>query len=104
MSGLLQDVRLALRLLARAPGFVAVIVLTLAVGIGANTAIFSVVRGVLLRPLPYAQPDRLVRIYDHWKQSGNASVSPIEVFDYRAQVERVREISAWVHASGNLTG
>lgn len=66
MSDLRQNLRQALRSLARRPAFVAVVVLTLALGIGANSAIFSVINAVLLKPLPYREPDRLALIWSRW--------------------------------------
>jgi hypothetical protein len=65
LESLLQDVRFAVRALTRNPGLAAVAIMTLALGIGANTAIFSVVNGVLLRPLPYVEPNGLVRITEN---------------------------------------
>src|SRR5207245_8910934 len=104
MTGLVQDLRHAMRQLARTPGFVAVVVLTLALGIGANTSIFSIIRGVLLRPLPYPQPDRLIRIFDRWKIFPRGSVSVPELADFRAQLTQIEQISAYKGGSVSLTG
>jgi putative ABC transport system permease protein len=85
MTTLWQDLRYAARILAKSPGFAAVAVLTLALGIGANTAIFSIVEAVLLRPLPFHDPDRVVRILEAVKNLPYTSISGQDYFDWESQ-------------------
>ena len=84
MTTLIQDLRYGLRTLAKNPGFTAVALLALALGIGANTAIFSVVNGVLLRPLPYPEPARLMIIYEK-TDFGESSVSYPDFLDWQRE-------------------
>ena len=101
-----QDVRFALRNLRKYPSYTAVVLLTLALGIGANTAIFSVVHAVLLRPLPYANGDRLVEVRQQAPNIGvaNAGVSVKEVNDFRAQTESLDAVVEYHQMSFNMLG
>ena len=101
VNTLLRDLRLSLRGLARTPGFTAVVLLTLALGIGANAAIFSVVDGVLLRPLPYPEPDRIVDLR-HQEPYGN--VSEPEFRDYRRDMKSLDRLAAYTGYDANLAG
>ena len=106
MLTLLQDVRYALRSLRKSPGFTVVAVLTLALGIGANSAIFTIVNSVLLRPLPYHEPHRIVNIWNDYGDSGQSlpAVSAPDFLDYR---ERARLFEGFAAAGGftaSLTG
>jgi putative ABC transport system permease protein len=107
MESLLQDIRYGIRTLAKNPGFTAVAVLTLALGIGANTAIFSVVENLLLRPLPYPQPDRLVEIANSYPpQLPKVGLSPGDYADWRRQNASFSEMGTYAKITQgfNLTG
>ena len=108
MESLWQDIRFGLRTLRKAPGFAIVAIAALALGIGANTAIFSVVNGVMLRPLPFPEPSRLMDIYHVYPGMGLAhvTVSPITLDFYRKNqksFESLGAFSGW-RAPANLTG
>jgi putative ABC transport system permease protein len=106
MDGLWKDLRLGARTLAKSPGVTALAILTLALGIGADTAIFSLVYGALLRPFPYAEPERIAWI-DHAiprQRLDGLSVSYPNFADYRDQNRSFTRMAAWSYASFNLTG
>jgi putative ABC transport system permease protein len=104
MRTLLQDVRFGLRTLLKRPGFTIIAVLTLALGIGANTAIFSVVNAVLLKPLPFKDADRLVLVYETTPNIPRDFVSIPDLQDYRAGSHSFEEFATFVPQSVNLTG
>jgi len=83
MDSIIKDIRFGLRGLWKRPGFTAIAVITLALGIGANTAIFSVVNAVLLRPLPFKDPDRLMMLWERRANSGSANL-PLSGHEYAA--------------------
>src|SRR5688572_1917540 len=99
-----QDLRFGGRTLRRNPGFAAIAVLTLALGIGANAAIFSVVNAVLLRPLPWTEPDRAVMIWSKWVSFDKTWVASGEVVDYRKRSRTLSDVAAWSDGQVNLTG
>jgi len=105
-TSLWQDVRYALRALSRTPAFTLAALVTLALGIGATTAVFSVVYGVLFRPLPYAEPDRLVQIWEQSTRTGSDR-NPVSVLNYRDWTTQTRAFSAMAAYAFNrytLTG
>ena len=114
MDHLLRDLRTAFRSLRRRPGFALVVVFTLALGIGANTAVFSVLHGVLLKPLPFSDPESLVRMYQTWEDTETGErqyafnyLSGPAYIDYRAQTEIFEGVAAFYsyrEMGSDLTG
>ena len=103
METIIKDVRYGIRGLRKRPGFTIVAVLTLALGIGANSAIFSVLNAVLLRPLPYANADRIVRI-DETEGKGRMGVSPPNLLDFQQQNQTFESVAGYTAGSFILTG
>ena len=103
MQTLFQDLRYAGRMLVKTPGFTAIAILTLALGIGANSAIFSVVNAVLLRPLMYRDSEKLIRLYEGLPQGGTGSVSVPNLKDWREQNTVFSEITAYQFGNFNLS-
>src|SRR5215467_680933 len=107
MSNLLRDIHYGIRTLGKNPGFTLVAVLTLALGIGANTAIFSVIQNVLLRPLPYTDPENLVEIFNtYMPHVPRGGLSPGDYADWVQQNKSFSEMGGYADVSQgfNLTG
>jgi predicted permease len=106
MKSFFQDLRYGVRVLFKNPGFTAVVILTLALGIGANAAIFTVVNAVLIQPLPYEHPDQLVRITSDMQKLGrrDVGISAPELFDLKKRTTVFAEVAGVLPVNSNLTG
>lgn len=107
MQTLWQDLRYGVRMLAKSPAFTTIAVLTLALGIGANTAIFSCINAWIIKPLPYPQPEQLMMFEAHDKKNGwtvERTTSAADFFDFQKQNTSFEQTVAWTGASLNLTG
>ena len=104
MYALAQDVRFAFRQLRKAPGFTLTVVVTLALGIGATTAIFSLVEGILLRPLPFSNPDRLVLLGDHIGDGPNTPVTAREIGTYSNATSAFSSLGGYIATNYELSG
>src|SRR6185369_14517024 len=101
-----SDLRFASRVLIKNRGFTIVAVITLALGIGANTIVFSVVNAVLLRPLPYEKSDKLVRIYGNSpdRRFPRFGISYPDFAEWKEQNQSLEDMAAWFNSSANLSG
>ncbi len=104
MYALAQDIRFACRILLQSPGFLLIALLTLAFGIGANTALFSVVNGVLLNPLPYPQPSQLVAVNERNAGQAQAPISYLNFLDWQSQNRTFSSMAMYRHEDYNFTG
>src|SRR5262245_39472262 len=104
MRNFIQDLRYAIRMMAKRPGFTIVAAVTLALGIGANTAIFSAVNAILLKPLPFPESEQLIDFRETFKPDGYGTVSVPTLEDWRNQNTVFAGISAYVSSSFNLEG
>ena len=111
LENLSRDLKIGARTLLRSPGFSIIAILVMALCIGATTSLFTVMRSVLLRPLPFRDPDRLVMIYEHFRdpaknaqQFNYNSVAPADFYDWRAQTHGFEDMAAWRWWQYNLTG
>jgi putative ABC transport system permease protein len=106
LSNAARDVKYAFRTLSRTPGFTIIAVAVMALCIGAATCLFTVVRSVLLRPLPFRDPARLVMAYEHFR-GGELSyhpVAPADFYDWRSKTHGFEDMAVWRYAGYNLTG
>ena len=103
-DALIQNIRHAVRFLLKSPGFTAAAVLTLALGVGANAAIFTLIKTVILQPLPYGQPRQLVMLWNAADRRGTTHLSLQEIVSYREHARSLDQLATYVEASANLTG
>ena len=104
MRNFRQDIQFALRVLRKSPGFTAIAILTLALGIGANSALFSVVNGVLLNPLPFQDPDRLVALYTKTPTGNQNSITYLNFLDWQKNNRSFSSLCVFRSDNFNLTG